>query len=248
MLLKHAVSNLHLCVPHFLGNKLVHASSKSNRNTYLLQLEDAIHQSLRSRRATRHINIHRYNPITPPYHTITIVIIPAAIRTTAHRNDPSRLRHLIINLSESRRHLVCERTSNDHDIGLSRGSSENYTKSILVVAGSGKVHHFDGAAGQAECHGPEGALASPIGYLIESCSMRWVSAIEHKETFLHPCSPASLDIDEIETALFVDVQCVLHNALLPLLTRQWHLAPLLARNTHWWWRPRVSMHIVWCHC
>jgi hypothetical protein len=40
----------------------------------------------------------------------------------------------------------------------------------LIVAGRGEVHHFDGAAGQSEGHGPEGALTGPIGYLVECCS------------------------------------------------------------------------------
>jgi hypothetical protein len=61
------------------------------------------------------------------------------------------------------------------------------------------VHHFDSAAGQPECHGPEGALTSPIGYLIESRSGGPPSAIERKEIFLQPCSLASLDIEKIET-------------------------------------------------
>jgi hypothetical protein len=29
------------------------------------------------------------------------------------------------------------------------------------------MHHLDGAAGKTECHGPEGALSSPVGYLVE---------------------------------------------------------------------------------
>ena len=32
------------------------------------------------------------------------------------------------------------------------------------------MHHFDGAAGEAEGHGPEGGLAGPVGDLIEGCS------------------------------------------------------------------------------
>lgn len=33
------------------------------------------------------------------------------------------------------------------------------------------MHHFDGAAGEAKGHGPEGALAGPVGDLIECCSV-----------------------------------------------------------------------------
>ena len=32
------------------------------------------------------------------------------------------------------------------------------------------MHHFYRAAGEAECHGPEGALARPVGYLVECCA------------------------------------------------------------------------------
>lgn len=32
------------------------------------------------------------------------------------------------------------------------------------------MHHLDGAAGQTESHWPKGALASPIGDLVESSS------------------------------------------------------------------------------
>lgn len=33
------------------------------------------------------------------------------------------------------------------------------------------MHHFDGAAGEAKGHGPEGALAGPVGDLVECCSV-----------------------------------------------------------------------------
>jgi hypothetical protein len=98
------------------------------------------------------------------------MIITTSIRTATHRNNPSRIWHLIIHLPERRSHLVGKRARNDHDIGLARGSTEDYTETILIVAGSGKVHHFDGAACKAEGHGPEGSLTRPVGYLVQSRS------------------------------------------------------------------------------
>lgn len=38
------------------------------------------------------------------------------------------------------------------------------------------MHHFYGAAGETECHGPERALPSPVGDLIESCPAERVLA------------------------------------------------------------------------
>jgi len=135
----------------------------------LLQLENAIHQSLRSRRASRHIDINRHNAVTAPRDTITVVIVTTTISTTAHRNNPSRLGHLIVDLSQRRSHLVRKSTSNDHNVRLARGRSENYTKAILIVTWGREMHHFDSATGKSEGHGPERALSRPVGYLIEGC-------------------------------------------------------------------------------
>lgn len=141
-----------LCVPHLL-----------------LQLKDPIHQRFRCRRTSRHININRYNPITASRHTITVVIVTTTIRTATHRDNPSWIWHLIVNLSQCRCHLICESSGNNHNIGLARGSTKNYAKSILVIAGCGQVHHFDGAAGKSESHGPERALTCPVSYLVQCC-------------------------------------------------------------------------------
>jgi len=147
-----------LPVPHSRNLSMTHL---------LLQLENTIHQSFRSRRTPGHIDINRHNPITTSCNTITIVIIPATVRTTSHRNNPSRIRHLIVDLSQSRSHLVRKSTSNDHDIGLTRRSTEDYTEAILIVSWGGEMHHFNGAAGKSEGHGPEGALTCPVCYLIK---------------------------------------------------------------------------------
>jgi hypothetical protein len=41
----------------------------------------------------------------------------------------------------------------------------------LIVARGREVHHLDGAAGQAEGHGPEGGLAGPVGHDVEGCAV-----------------------------------------------------------------------------
>ena len=137
----------------------------------LLQLKDPIHQCLRRRRTTGNIDINGYDPITAPRHRITIMIVPAAVRAAAHRDHPARLGHLVVHLAQGRRHLVGERAGDDHDVGLARARAEDDAHAVLVVAGRGQVHHLDGAAGEAEGHGPEGALAGPVGDLVEGCSV-----------------------------------------------------------------------------
>ena len=98
------------------------------------------------------------------------MIIPSSIRTTAHRNNPSWVGHLIVYLAQGGGHFVCESTGNDHHVGLAGRGAEDYTESVLVVAGSGEVHHLNGTAGEAKGHGPKGALAGPVGDLVEGCS------------------------------------------------------------------------------
>lgn len=75
---------------------------------------------------------------------------------------------MIVDLSQSWCHLVCQGPSNNHNVGLTGRSTENDTQTILVIPRGGKVHHFYGTAGKTKSHGPEGRLAGPVGDLIES--------------------------------------------------------------------------------
>ena len=97
------------------------------------------------------------------------MIVTATVCTAAHTNYPSRVRHLIIHLSQCWRHLVGQCARHNHNIALPWTRAEDYAQTILVVARRGEMHHFDGAAGEAEGHGPEGALTRPVGDLVESC-------------------------------------------------------------------------------
>lgn len=133
------------------------------------------HQRLTRWWATWHVDIHRHNTIATSRHGVTVVVISTSVRTRPHGDNPSWIRHLIINLSQRRSHLVRESTSNNHNVGLTRGSSKNDTESILIVSRSGEMHHFNGAAGKSEGHGPERSLTRPVGDLIESRSADKIS-------------------------------------------------------------------------
>ena len=97
------------------------------------------------------------------------MIVTATVCTAAHTNYPSRVWHLIIHLSQCRRHLVGQRARHNHNIALPWTRPEDYAQTILVVARRGEVHHFDSAASEAEGHRPERALTRPVGDLVESC-------------------------------------------------------------------------------
>lgn len=116
---------------------------------------------------SRHVDIDRHNPVTAPHDRVTVVVVATTVGTTAHADNPPGVGHLIVNLAQSRGHLVCQCTGHNHNIGLTRRSTENDSKTILIVTGGRKVHHLDGAACKTEGHGPQRALTSPIGNLIK---------------------------------------------------------------------------------
>jgi len=184
------------------------------------------------------------------------VVVTATVRTATHGNNPPGVRHLIVDLSQSRSHLVRESSGNDHDIRLSRRSTENDTETILIVAGGRQVHHLDGAACKTERHGPERALTGPVGYLIERCPVRKIredglASIPDPELLTSPTTTSTTRAASREAPLrgirWVHVQCVLHNALLALLAGQWHLAPLLAGNAQQRSLRPVPSHIMRRH-
>lgn len=61
-------------------------------------------------------------------------------------------------LSQSWGHFVGQRPGHDHHVGLARAGAEDNAEAVHVVAWCRHVHHFHGTAGQAEGHGPHGAL------------------------------------------------------------------------------------------
>jgi hypothetical protein len=135
----------------------------------LLQLEDTVHERFSGRRASRYVDINWYDPVATSCDRVAVVVVTSSVRAAAHGNDPSRLGHLVVDLSQRRCHFVCEGSGYNHDIGLTGRGTENDTEAILIVPWGGQVHHLDGAACETERHGPEGALTCPVGYLVECC-------------------------------------------------------------------------------
>lgn len=82
------------------------------------------------------------------------MVVPAAVRAAAHADDPPRLGHLVVDLPQRGRHLVGHRARDDEDVGLARRGPEECPQPVLVVPRGRQVHHLDGAAGEAEGHGP----------------------------------------------------------------------------------------------
>src|SRR5471030_394530 len=71
-----------------------------------LQQQDAVNQRLGGGRAARHIDVHRHDAVAAAHHGVRIMIIAAAVGAAAHADDIARLGHLVVDLAQSRRHLV----------------------------------------------------------------------------------------------------------------------------------------------
>lgn len=117
---------------------------------------------------SRNIDINGNYPITTTDDGVAVMIIATAIRTTTHADNPARIRHLIVNLSKSRSHFICQSSRHDHDIGLAWRSSEDNTEAILVISGCRQMHHLNGTAGESKGHWPQRALACPVRNLVKS--------------------------------------------------------------------------------
>lgn len=131
-----------------------------------LQLEKSIEQGFCCRRATWDINVHWNNPIAAPDNRVGVMVVSTTICTASHRYYPSRFWHLVINLAQSRGHLVGESASNNHAIGLTRAGPENDPEAVKIIASGSRVHHLNGAACQPECHRPYRPTSCPVQQIV----------------------------------------------------------------------------------
>src|ERR1700733_1282754 len=133
----------------------------------LLQLHDAVNQRLRGRWTAGHVNIHRHDAVAAAHHRVRIMVIAAAVGAASHADHPARLRHLVVDLAQRRRHLVGQSAGNDHHIALSRRCARDDTEAIQVIARHIGVDHLHRAAGQAEGHRPQAAGTRPVHHLVD---------------------------------------------------------------------------------
>ena len=125
----------------------------------VVQLEDRVGEHLRPRRAAGQVHVHR-DDVVDALHDGVVVEHAAGAGAHAHRDDPLRLGHLVVDLAHDRGHLVAHATGDDHQVGLARRRREAlHAEAGQVVVRRADGHHLDGAAGQPEGRGPDRRLA-----------------------------------------------------------------------------------------
>src|SRR5437764_1251748 len=125
------LSSVPLSAPAIISAWLRRASSmavaarlpldRSGAADLLLQQQYAVKQRLGGRRTARHVDIDRHDAVATAHHRIGIVVVAAPVGAGAHGDDVARLRHLVVDLAQRRRHLVGQRAGDDHHVGLARG-------------------------------------------------------------------------------------------------------------------------------
>ena len=156
------------------------------------------------------------------------MIVPATIRATAHADDPTRVGHLVVDLAQSRRHLVGQSARHDHHVRLTGRGAEDDAQPILIVARGRQVHHLDGTASQPERHGPERTLPGPICNLVEGgTSGQSISSVRSMS-------------DGRQARVRWNLQDILKCVLRLLLTWQGDLPPWLARR-----KERRTIFLCW---
>ena len=128
----------------------------------LLQLDDCIENCFRSWGTSRNVNVDRYD-FVDSLHDVICAIEAATRRAGAHRDDPLRLRHLVVNLLQHRPHLVVNSAENHQHIGLFRRKAHDFrAETREVIMRRDRRHEFNRTAGRSEGIRPKGTLSSPI--------------------------------------------------------------------------------------
>src|SRR5262245_10152652 len=89
---------------------------------FVLKLYQAVEHHLRPWRASRDINIDRYDSVDA-LHGRIVVIETAGAGADSKRDDPLGVGHLLINSLQDGRHLVTDRAHNEEHVGLARRES-----------------------------------------------------------------------------------------------------------------------------
>jgi len=132
----------------------------------VLQHHQRMNELLGTRRATGNEHIHRDHLV---YRNQRVIVEHAGRRGAgAHRDHPFRFRHLLVQVADHWGHFIGNAPGDDHQVRLPRRATKNLRPEARdIEARCAHGHHFDGAARQAERHGPDGVLTRPVDGLVK---------------------------------------------------------------------------------
>src|SRR3954454_19034919 len=92
----------------------------------LLELQNPIDEGFSSRRTAGNVNVDRNDPVTTANHRVGVVIVTTAVGAGTHRDHPPRFGHLVVDLTQCRRHLVAQCARDDHYVTLTRAWTRDH--------------------------------------------------------------------------------------------------------------------------
>src|SRR5699024_9623264 len=114
-----------------------------------------------ARWAAGEVDVHRHH-VVHALHDGVVVEHAAGGGAHAHRDDPLRVGHLVVDGAHHRGHLVAEPSGDDQQVRLTGGGAEHlHPEPGDVEPGGAHGHHLDRAAGQTEGHRPHRGGTGP---------------------------------------------------------------------------------------
>src|ERR1051325_7169961 len=131
------------------------------------ELEDAVHQPLRRRRAARHPDIDG-DDLVDALDDVIRAVEAAGAGAGAHADDVLRLGPLVVDFLEDGGDLVDDGPGHDQQIRLPRRKAHDLgTEAGDVVVRGDHRHELDGAAGGAEGQRPQRVAARPVDHGVD---------------------------------------------------------------------------------
>src|SRR5207302_6779766 len=98
-----------------------------------------------------------------------VVEHPPTRRARPHADHPLRLRHLVVDMTQHRTHLLGHPAGDDHHVSLPRGCTEHLrAEARHVIPRRTRCHHLDRAARKPEQCRPQRAVPSPLDQLLDA--------------------------------------------------------------------------------
>src|SRR5262245_15075689 len=133
----------------------------------VLQLHEPVDDRFRPRRAARNVYVDG-NDGVDALHGRVVVIEAAGARADAEGHHPLRLRHLLVDALEDRRHLVRDRADHEQHVGLARRETRQPgAEAVDVVMRARGRHVLHATARGHERVLEDGILAGPADGLVE---------------------------------------------------------------------------------
>src|SRR5262249_47396978 len=128
----------------------------------LLNLEEPFEQRFGPGWAAGDIDVDGDDLVDPFANRIRVLKEADAIGAAPHRNDVTRLRHLVVKTLHPERHLVRQGAGHDDEIAGPRARARRGAETLEIGARATGLHELDGTAGQSEEQIPNTVGAPPI--------------------------------------------------------------------------------------